>query len=925
MILAGIMAGVGVLCLVFAILLLRLKKLPLRWGISLLVCALLVGGAGGTLLLRQVQSRGENNGNVYLALLYLEQGQTDPAALYLKRVTDSSSYHLLAAQTLLEQARGNTTVAQLRLAQLESIQNGSDNQTDAIALLQTWQQEEDGLAQAAKKLRRQIPLSDAQEEELELRFEAETGANEGSLRDYRDTAGEEAGLRMEIDRALGLEDWNTALDCAIDLVDQSASASNRLLLAQVIADVTYSDTPISTDQFTPYADAEEDTQAQEYEDLIDRYDSLQRRIQALETEGGEDEEHLERAQALREEAEEVQVQAQNIFALRAFSSIADLHSLEAQVVRARLYFAMHHEQEAVELLCDSAQSVQSLFSTNDALVNSLGLVRQAYESESAVGVDTPEFREEMRVLLGSVHPEVIHLGLTPLATDLTEQIVTDQKRYGSGLYVVHLDHSQYPQITVTLSGQDTVMERLTKREGIVVHDTRSEISDYTVTAVADGVEQSSICFVVDTSGSMDGSPIQDAREALLQFLDQSTGGTELSLVEFNDGASVLVERTDSVNQMKNGVSSLGTGGGTNITAGISAGADALRGSAGARNLVVMTDGQSDIDWDTVRQAVEEDITIFTIGFGDVNDELLQNIADMSGGQYLRAESSAELVNVYNSLQGIIGNTVTVTYTVTEGTEESYRYFYLQDSTSSLSVRREYVLNEEAAPTPAVTVTSAPILLTREDLDRRLERQETAVSVRLEGTNLDQVAGVQVGQLSCVVADAQTERLTLELPVQLPSGVYDLTLTTQSGESVQLSQMVWVGSQVDCRSYRCGCLELSANGAILLPDGRLALGSEVSFWDVPATEEQMRTLSMSLRGVLTVSGVNLTAYRTPEGNLPNQITLGQSGQLQGYGVLRLESGDWAYESGVSPKILSGLMSIDYTAQEAKIAASEVSAP
>lgn len=925
MILSGSLAGAGVLCLILTILLLRLKKLPLRWGISLLLCALLVGGTGGVLLLRQVQSRGENYGNVYLALLYLEEGQTDPAALYLKRVTDSGSYHLLAAQTLLEQARGNSTVAQLRLAQLESVQDGSDDQTDGIALLQTWQQEEDGLAQAAKKLRRQLPLSETQEEELKLRFEAETGAHEGSLRDYRDTAGEEAGLRMEIDQALGQADWYTALDCAIDLVDQSASASNRLLLAQVIADVTYSDYPMATEQFRVYADTEEDTQAQEYEDLMDRYDSLQRRIQTLETEGELDEEQLERAQALREEAEEVQVQAQNIFALRALSSIADLHSLEAQVVRARLYFAMHHKQEAVELLCSSAQSVQSYFSTNDALVNALGLVNRAYTSESAVGVDTPEFREEMRVLLGSVHPEVIHLGLTPLATDLTEQIVTDQKRYGSGLYVVHLDHSQYPQITVTLSGQDTVMERLTQREGMVIHDTRREISDYTVTAVANGVEQSSICFVVDTSGSMNGSPIQDVQEALFQFLEQSTGGTELSLVEFNDGASILVERTNSVSYLKSGVSGLSTGGGTNITAGISAGADALRGSAGARNLVVMTDGQSDMDWEIVRQAVEEDITIFTIGFGDVNDELLQNIADMSGGQYLRAESSAELVNVYNSLQGIIGNTVTVTYTVTEGTEETYRYFYLQDSASSLSVRREYVLYGEEAPTPAVTVTSAPILFTREELDRRLERQETAVSVRLEGTNLDQVAQVQVGQISCAVADAQAERLSLEVPVQLPGGVYDLTLTTQSGESVQLSQMVWVGSEVDCRSYRCGCLELSANGAILLPDGRLALGSEVSFWDVPATEEQMRTLSMRLSGVLTVSGVDLAAYRTPEGNLPSQITLGTSGQLQGYGVLRLESGDWAYESGVSPKILSGLMTIEYTAQDAKLAASEVSAP
>ena len=96
----------GVLLAALSIVLLRGKRLSGRWGVSLLVCALLLAGSGGTALVKQIQSRDAQYGSIYLALCYLEDGSTDPAALYLKRVEDSEGYYFLAAQTLLEQARG---------------------------------------------------------------------------------------------------------------------------------------------------------------------------------------------------------------------------------------------------------------------------------------------------------------------------------------------------------------------------------------------------------------------------------------------------------------------------------------------------------------------------------------------------------------------------------------------------------------------------------------------------------------------------------------------------------------------------------------------------------------------------------------------------------------------------------------------------
>ena len=110
-----ILLAVGVLFLLAVIALLCLKKLPLRWGVSLILCAAILCGGGTVFLRREQAQRRENYGSIYMALRYLENGRTDPAALYLRRTTLRNDYHLLAAQVLLEQLRGNDAMVQVRM------------------------------------------------------------------------------------------------------------------------------------------------------------------------------------------------------------------------------------------------------------------------------------------------------------------------------------------------------------------------------------------------------------------------------------------------------------------------------------------------------------------------------------------------------------------------------------------------------------------------------------------------------------------------------------------------------------------------------------------------------------------------------------------------------------------------------------------
>jgi len=936
MILSGVLAAVGVLCCALMILLLRKKKLPKAWGISLLVCSFILGCFGTTGVVQQIQKRAEEYSYIYLALRYLERQQPDPAALYLKRVTEYKGYHLTAAQALLEQVRGNDTVAQLRMDILEDLQDGSDGQKNGLIKLQTWTQMENGLESVSTYLRIQLPVSTGKKQQLDRLFTLETG--EAYAGDHaQDSSNSEETLMLQINQSLGWQDWYGAMNAAVQLVEQKPSASNRLLLAEVIADVTYSDGTINTDQFVRNGvPVEKDTQAQESESLLMQYQTLMDELALLEQEmtladESERESLAERSAVLSEETQNILLQAENIFALRALNSIADIHSLEAQVVRAKLYYAMHNYQQAIETLTDASGSIASYLSNNQALVHSLQLVHQVYESDAEIGIDTPGFREEMQILFGSTHPQLIQLGLTPLAAGFVERIVSDQKTYGTGLYVVGLDSSQYPRIQVQLGGQSEIIESIIDQNMIAIHDTRVTVESYEVEYTDQGEGFNSICFVVDTSGSMGGEPIQNAREALDQFLDEMPRNMEASLVKFNSSAETMVELTTSVATLKNAVNGLNDDGGTEITAGISEGVSALSQARGVRTMIMMTDGQSNVDMSVVQTAVDQGITIFTIGFGDVNDDLLQSIADMSGGQYIRADSSTELVNVYSSLQGIIGNTITVTYTV-EDTEDTMRYFFLMDEQRNRSVRREYYIGQDdgSEAEAAVRLVNTPVLQTRKDLDRMLQQGEDSFSTSYSGTGLELVSAASVGDYTCEISSQSDSSLRLNVPTQLPDGVFAVTLRTQDGETFTFPDMMVVGIGFNCRNYRAGSLSLTANQALRLEDDLLVLGSNINLREVQTEDGTLNTLDLRLDGILMFQGADLPAMTVAEDGtvqqtIPDQVDLGSTGVGQGRGILRLNNNDKAFANNIDTVILDGGLRLEYDIEHSRVTTGEEGNP
>lgn len=164
-----------------------------------------------------------------------------------------------------------------------------------------------------------------------------------------------------------------------------------------------------------------------------------------------------------------------------------------------------------------------------------------------------------------------------------------------------------------------------------------------------------VYLVVDTSGSMEGTKIARAREALTAFVEQIQGDRDrVGIVEFASGTKTFLplrvmddsNRRDTLQT----IDRMEAFGGTALVDAVYAAVTDIQaqGDDSAINaIVVMTDGQENESYyrlHDVEQLLNNstDIrpVIFTIGFGrDADEPLLSEMARIGGGQFRRADET----------------------------------------------------------------------------------------------------------------------------------------------------------------------------------------------------------------------------------------------------------------------------------------------
>ena len=189
-----------------------------------------------------------------------------------------------------------------------------------------------------------------------------------------------------------------------------------------------------------------------------------------------------------------------------------------------------------------------------------------------------------------------------------------------------------------------------------------------------------LALALDTSGSMAGKPLADAKAAMRTLIETLKPADQAAIITFSTGVTVAHDLTSDQGALIASTNAAVANGNTSIFDAVAAAVDVLSGvpAQTRRAIVLLTDGLDTSSRISLAAATDrirgQGYPLYVVGLGTNLDRgVLQALADGSaGGHAYVAPSSAELAGIYAGLAQLITAQYVVTYrstvrAVTEGT------------------------------------------------------------------------------------------------------------------------------------------------------------------------------------------------------------------------------------------------------------------
>ena len=173
-------------------------------------------------------------------------------------------------------------------------------------------------------------------------------------------------------------------------------------------------------------------------------------------------------------------------------------------------------------------------------------------------------------------------------------------------------------------------------------------------------EPVSVMMAIDVSGSMAGKPIDNAKKAMLHFVQQLqnySGQSRIGIITVSDSSEIIESPTDSAHVLTNRIQSVSVGrnGYGNSAHPFQEIKESLRKCKGRKIGIVLADGVWSYQDEAIRKAKEchqNGIDIVGVGFGSADENFLRRIS--SGNIKSIMTSQDKLVKSFGSIAQEIG-------------------------------------------------------------------------------------------------------------------------------------------------------------------------------------------------------------------------------------------------------------------------------
>ncbi len=455
---------------------------------------------------------------------------------------------------------------------------------------------------------------------------------------------------------------------------------------------------------------------------------------------------------------------------------------------ARLYNAAGERDKSREIVTELVKNADKIPSTSP--------IKSGIETFSYAYLAANVNSNDVDAAVNALQQSNVFLKNTIVSRGFSEFIGNVLKYERVSVFISDIDAKDYPVVRAFLNvngstgGKSELASDFTE-EDFAIADNGYDISDFKRLSV-DENNSISIALVVDNSGSMDGSRISNARDAVASCIRNMNPDTQqLSIVAYDNTGWIVTPLTNDKQALNKGAQELAALGGTAISTGIMSGLESLKNAVGTKAMILMTDGADGSSYtmpEALEAAVREKVPIFTISMGAAESEYMNNIAVTTGGKFMEASNETELANIYTMLQGYIVNNYCFEYTVTEDTQSNPRYMEVSIPKYGVKSARtyayggvnimddgSYIIRSESAPVRLLS--ASPSLVSVKDLELGTAMFIEAPGVK-EGSRL-YINGTEISDANIVPGKA----VAFVLKGKYLPGALEVKLVTPDGYTV----------------------------------------------------------------------------------------------------------------------------------------------
>lgn len=292
-----------------------------------------------------------------------------------------------------------------------------------------------------------------------------------------------------------------------------------------------------------------------------------------------------------------------------------------------------------------------------------------------------------------------------------------------------VDDSEFPAIRAIVTLVDASgrpIAGLTASD-FVAEESGAEADVSSVETVLDQQLGVAVILVIDTSGSMEGAPLDQARNAARTFVENLAEPDEAAVISFAEGVSTQSRLSADRAQTLQALDSLAAVGNTALYSGV---VEAVRQAEDAalprKAIILLSDGQDfggasqASRQEALNRAAEAGVPVYAIGLGlDIDRPFLEELADASSGAFIEAPAPGSIPAIYDQLSQLLRSQYVVTIESSAPANQMERNLRLTvrtpedevELTSDYATSRTIIIPTETAPPTAVPTATVrlPIL------------------------------------------------------------------------------------------------------------------------------------------------------------------------------------------------------------------------